>query len=134
MLIIHRDEDDWVVRDLARPDKPRVESWEVDRLSGFGLMQSERDFNKYRDDEARYHLRPNVWVETGDSPLWTNGRVELLELDAKHEGVDNIGAYYVVNAEQHPTEEPIDFDYTLTFTTKLPAGFTPELSATAGND
>ncbi|QDU54875.1 glucan biosynthesis protein [Aeoliella mucimassa] len=132
-LVVHRNQGDWVTRPLTRPEKPHVESWKVDQLLGFGLLQTERDFDKYRDEEAHYHLRPNVWVEPGKGDVWRDGRVELLELDAKHEGVDNIGAYYVVDPKKHSPEQPIEFEYELTFGTKLPAGFAPREAKVAAH-
>lgn len=121
-LLIHRDDDEWVWRELNRPEKPQVEAWQVQRLHGFGLMQRDRDPANYQDDEARYHLRPSVWVETGARDAWGPGTVELLELPAEHEGVDNIGAYYVIDQTKVDLSKSIAFSYELTFGTSLPWG------------
>lgn len=121
-LLIHRNHDEWVWRPLRRPEKPEVEAWEAANLYGFGLMQRERDPVNYQDDEARYHLRPNVWVEAGARHPWGPGRVELLELPAKHEGEDNIGAYFVIDQEATDFGESIAFAYDLTFGTSMPWG------------
>ena len=92
-----------VIRPLERPEKPKVSSWEVSQLQRFGLLQRDRDFAHYQDNEAHYDRRPSVWVvPEGD---WGRGRVELLELPSDHEGGDNIGAYWVsekpVRAHDH---------------------------------
>lgn len=121
-LLIHRNNDEWVWRPLRRPEKPEVEAWETSRLHGFGLMQRQRDPQLYKDNEAHYHLRPNVWVETGARNAWGPGRVELLELPAKHEGEDNIGAYFVIDQDSTDLGQSIAFAYDLTFGTTMPWG------------
>ncbi|QDU59276.1 Glucans biosynthesis protein G precursor [Planctomycetes bacterium Pan216] len=83
----------WDWRPLMRPETPRVSRLSREHLEGFGLMQRERTSAAYRDREAHYHLRPNVWITPLES--WGPGRVELLELPSDHEGNDNIGAYWV---------------------------------------
>jgi glucans biosynthesis protein len=120
-LLIHRDDNEWVWRDLKRPDKPQVESWPVQNLHGFGLMQRDRDPEHYKDNEAHYHQRPSIWVEAGAQNPWGPGRIELLELDAKHEGIDNIGAYFVID-QKADLAESIAFNYELTFGTTMPWG------------
>ncbi|MCO6043472.1 glucan biosynthesis protein [Aeoliella sp. ICT_H6.2] len=121
-LLIHRDDDEWVWRDLKRPVKPQVEAWQVQQLHGFGLMQRDRDPDNYQDNEAHYHLRPSVWVETGARDAWGPGTVELLELPAEHEGVDNIGAYYVIDQTKVDLSQSIEINYELSFGTSLPWG------------
>lgn len=124
-LLIHtgeRESEMWVWRDLERPDRPRVESWPVDSLQGFGLMQRQRDPQAYNDNEAHYHKRPSVWVNTGARRPWGPGRVELLELDADHEGMDNIAAYFVFDEEDVDLRRSIQLEYELVFTTGRPYG------------
>jgi glucans biosynthesis protein len=56
------------------------------------LEQRERRFLAYQDLEARYHLRPSVWVEPkGD---WGKGSVMLVELPTEVETNDNIVAFW----------------------------------------
>jgi glucans biosynthesis protein len=57
------------------------------------LLQREKDYEQYQDDEAKYHLRPSVWITPQGA--WKNGQIELLELPGVHEGIDNIAAYWV---------------------------------------
>lgn len=124
-LLIHRDTDEWVWRRLMNPSDPRVESWPAETLHGFGLLQRDRDPDHYNDPEARYHLRPSVWVNTDGGPAWQGGRVELLELPCPHEGVDSIGAYWVLDQDALPQDAPISFDYQLTFGDQPPLGRKP---------
>lgn len=120
-LLIHHGNDEWIWRKLKRPETPQTERWRVEQLKGFGLLQRERDPNRYRDDEAKYHLRPNVWVSTGVESDWGPGWIELLELPAAHEGIDNIGAYFVVDQDQTSIDEGFVVKYELTFGTEPPA-------------
>ncbi len=80
-------------RPLVNPPSPLPSSFTVHRLQGFGLMQRDRRFTSYEDDEAHYERRPSAWVEpVGD---WGAGRVELLQLPTPDETHDNIVAYWV---------------------------------------
>jgi glucans biosynthesis protein len=104
---------EWTWRPLSRPAKPRTpDRWPANDLAGFGLLQRDRDPAHYGDAEAKYHERPSAGVTpAGD---WGQGHIELLELPAEHEGMDNIGAYWVtdkaVDAGSH-----LSFKYRLTF-------------------
>jgi len=99
-------------RPFSRIPYPSVSSIPTRRLHGFGLLQRNRRWGSYMDSNARYHQRPSVWVQpTGD---WGRGRVELLELPAAHEGIDNIGAYFVPDREVSPSDV-IQLSYQVTF-------------------
>jgi glucans biosynthesis protein len=104
---------EWTWRPLSRPAKPRTpDRYPAKDIAGFGLLQRDRDPTHYGDAEAKYHQRPSGWVTPADN--WGDGHIELLELPAEHEGMDNIGAYWVtdksVDAGSH-----LSFKYRLTF-------------------
>ncbi len=61
-------------------------------LKGFGLIQRERRPDRYQDFDARYELRPSVWVEPKGN--WGEGTVDLIELSTRDEYFDNIVAYW----------------------------------------
>ncbi|WP_231744117.1 glucan biosynthesis protein [Stieleria neptunia] len=106
------DASEWTWRAFARQSYPSVSRIAVDQLIGFGLMQRNRSFYHYDDHNARYDLRPSVWVTTDEA--WTDGVIELLELPGAHEGVDNIAAYWVPDSK--PTvDEPVQLNYTVSF-------------------
>jgi glucans biosynthesis protein len=92
-LLIYSADGDWTWRSLQRPSKPQVSRWPMTNVAGFGLLQRDRDASHYRDAEAKYQDRPSVWITPAEE--WKNGHIELLELPAPHEGMDNIGAYWV---------------------------------------
>ena len=55
----------------------------MDKCDGFGLLQRDRRFGAYEDDEAAYHLRPSLWIEpTSD---WGSGSVMLMEIPTGNE-------------------------------------------------
>ncbi|MCD0459408.1 glucan biosynthesis protein [Roseiconus lacunae] len=111
-LLIWQGGRDWRWRPYARQSYPSVTSLPIDELHGFGTLQRNRAFYHYDDHNARYDMRPSVWV-TPSKP-WKNGRIELLELPGAHEGVDNIGAYWISN-EPVSTDRPLELRYTVSF-------------------
>ncbi len=58
-LLMHTGADEWIWRPLSNPDAVRVSSFLDKDPDGFGLMQRERDFDRYLDMEAQYHRRPS---------------------------------------------------------------------------
>ncbi|WP_158545422.1 glucan biosynthesis protein [Bremerella cremea] len=116
-LLIQTGENEWIRRSLNRLDFPSLSNYQARQLYGFGLMQSERDPARYQDDEAKYDLRPSVWI-TPSKP-WVNGTVQLLELPSDHEGTDNIGAYWVADRPV-TTDQPIELEYEIAFLHQAP--------------
>lgn len=114
-------------RMLAKQSYPSVSSNAVHHLSGFGLMQRERNYDRYQDDEAKYHVRPSLWVEpldeNGEATTWSDGWVELFEMPADNEGYDNIASWYVPKTHGKPGK-PFDLHYRVTFLGEDPAGTT----------
>ncbi|EDY82223.1 Periplasmic glucan biosynthesis protein, MdoG [Verrucomicrobiia bacterium DG1235] len=114
LIVAESDEDPlWRVVDIG--DRTRLSYFSVDGLSGFGLMQRDRDFESYQDLEAEYHKRPSVWIEPkGD---WGKGFVKLIELPTKTEFEDNVVAFWepAVLPEKGSV---LDFEYKLSWTPK----------------
>ena len=92
-LLIAGANGEWLWRPLARRKQVSVSRFQFDGLKGFGLMQRDREPDHYRDDEARYHLRPSIWIKPRQP--WGAGAVELLELPSGTEWEDNIAACWV---------------------------------------
>jgi len=84
---------DWLWRPLVNPARLQLSLFEDESPRGFGLFQRKRDFAQFQDLEARYELRPSLWVE----PLapWGRGQVRLLEIPSAEEIHDNIVAFWV---------------------------------------
>jgi glucans biosynthesis protein len=98
-----------------------VSRYDFDGVRGFGLLQRDRREEHYRDDEAKYHLRPSVWIEP--RAPWPAGAVELLEMPAPHEGIDNVAAWWTPRATPD-FDQPLELAYTVTFRTSEPPAHT----------
>lgn len=101
---------EWIWRPLLNPKTPLTTSFSMKSLRGFGLMQRDRDFRDYEDNEARYELRPSAWVEPVGN--WGPGRVELFQLSTPDETNDNIVAYWVPE-KAPPIGQALDYSYRL---------------------
>lgn len=109
-LQIARSNGEWLWRPLSWSKQTQVNTFADVNPRGFGLLQRDRDFTHYQDLEAKYHLRPSVWVEmVGD---WGAGAVQLLQLATKHEYMDNVVAWWQP-AEPVPKGERLDLRYVL---------------------
>jgi len=89
---------EWIWRPLVNPKRLLTTSFAIPVTRGFGLMQRDRGFTSYEDLEARYELRPSVWIEPMSD--WGPGRVELVQIPTPDETHDNIVTYWV------PAEAP----------------------------
>ena len=83
----------------------------------FGLMQRDRDFDSYQDAGARYDLRPSMLVE----PIgeWGDGHIRLIEVPAKLEADDNIGAFWVP-AKPFKAGDSAEYSYRLRWGDLMP--------------
>ena len=107
-LLIHAANDEWIWRPLSNPKRLLVTSFATANPIGFGLMQRDRDFNRYEDLGARFDRRPSAWIEPKGS--WGAGRVELVQIPSPDESNDNIVAYWVPEAAPAP-RQPWDVEY-----------------------
>ena len=121
-LMTERGTGEWMWRPLVNPKELRVNRFMDEHPRGFALVQRDRDFNHYQDNEARYERRPSYRVEPlGD---WGKGGVELVEIPSDEEIHDNIVAFWVPDAPVQP-QKPMTFSYLLsayTGTTQWPPG------------
>ena len=94
---------EWLWRPLLNPVHFLVSSFALDDPVGFGLMQREQRFSAYQDLGARYDLRPSAWVVPANH--WGRGHIELVEIPASSETMDNIVAYWVPRQPAQPGRE-----------------------------
>lgn len=80
-------------RPLSNPSGLAISSFGDTNPRGFGLMQRERDFERYQDSGAHMQARPSLWVEP--EPTWGDGEVRLVEIPSQAETNDNIVAFWV---------------------------------------
>jgi glucans biosynthesis protein len=97
---------EWLFRPLNNPHELRVNRFMDEHPRGFGLLQRDRDFAHYQDEESQFQRRPSYWIQPlGD---WGKGGLELVEIPTDEEIHDNIGAYWVPSA-------PVESGKTLKF-------------------
>ncbi len=83
---------EWIWRPVSNPEQLQVSSFIDENPRGFGLVQRERDFAAFHDDDSQYNLRPSLWIEPiGD---WGPGHVQLIEIPSDSEVNDNIVAFW----------------------------------------
>ena len=111
-LLVCTKDNEWVWRPLSRQKYPSLSHFDYSGIRGFGLMQRDRRPSSFHDDEAKYHQRPSVWIEPKKG--WADGAVELLELPAHHEGIDNIAAWWKPN-QAVTVGRPLDLEYSVMF-------------------
>ncbi|GAA0601881.1 glucan biosynthesis protein G [Caenispirillum bisanense] len=91
-LLMHSSRGEWVWRPLRNPKALAMSAFQETQPRGFGLIQRVRSFDSYEDLEARYDLRPSLWIEPkGD---WGEGAVVLIEIPTPDETHDNIVAFW----------------------------------------
>ena len=87
---------EWLWRPLVNPTELQLSYHHVQDLNGFGLIQRDREFDDFQDNEARYDRRPSMWVEPRgkDNESWGEGEVMLVEIPSGAETNDNIVAFF----------------------------------------
>ncbi len=83
---------EWIWRPLVNPERLRISAFVDNNPRGFGLLQRQRDFRAFEDLEARYELRPGVWIEPVGN--WGSGSVDLVEIPTDAEIHDNIVVFW----------------------------------------
>jgi glucans biosynthesis protein len=91
-LAIWNGRGEWLWRPLINPETLQVSAFVDDNPRGFGLLQRHRDFASFQDLEARYELRPSLWVEAIGG--WGSGVVQLVEIPSWSEYHDNVVAFW----------------------------------------
>ncbi|MDA8745374.1 glucan biosynthesis protein [Rubripirellula amarantea] len=111
-LLIDSEDQGWVWRPFARQPYPSVSQMNFGKINGFGVMQRNTAFFHFDDHNAQYHRRPSVFVRPKVG--WEQGTIELLELPGAHEGIDNIGAYWIPS-QLPKAGDRLDLEYELSF-------------------
>ncbi len=93
----------WFWRPLSNPRRLAVNSFPLADPKGFGLMQRDNVFSSYQDLDARYDLRPSLWVvPQGD---WGKGSLDLVEIPTEDERHDNIVAFWCPEKPADPAKQ-----------------------------
>lgn len=134
-LLINFASGEWLWRPAHNPRTLQIAAFKAPDVKGFGLLQRDQDFKSYEDLEARYEIRPSVWIEAkGD---WGPGIVEFVQIPTDSEVNDNLVAFW-------RPEQPVSagaslrFDYTMTWLTPAhhnsPPGYVTATRISKGNE
>ena len=122
-LLLRTSDNAWSWSPLVNPARLAVNTFHMENLRGFGLMQRDNAFDNYQDIDARFDMAPSVWVEPQSE--WGKGRIEVIEIPNSEEIHNNIIAFWVPdfeNAKPETTERTLAFAYTIYWMTP---GVTP---------
>ena len=83
---------EWIWRPVSNHETLQVSTFIDTNPGGFGLLQRERAFMQFQDDDQHWELRPSLWIE----PIgeWGDGGVQLVEIPTDSEINDNIICYW----------------------------------------
>jgi glucans biosynthesis protein len=110
-------------RPLSNPRRVVTSTFGDDSPRGFGLIQRDRDFGHYHDEQAHMDRRPSVWVEPVGA--WGKGSIRLVEIPTANETNDNIVAFWTPEAPV-TAGTAIDLRYRLHWTSDAPPASTPD--------
>lgn len=109
-LAMWRGNGEWICRPLNNPAKLQFNAFADTDPKGFGLVQTDHDFESYQDTVDWYSKRPSLWVEP--TTPWGEGSIDLLEIPTTGETLDNIVAFW-------SPKKPVAAGDTLSFGYKL---------------
>jgi glucans biosynthesis protein len=91
-LQILNDNGEWLWRPVSNRDTLQISSFINNNPRGFGMLQRERRFAQFQDDDQHWELRPSLWIEPlGD---WGEGSVVLVEIPSDSEVNENIVCFW----------------------------------------
>lgn len=99
---------EWLWRPLRNPQTLQISAFVDRNPRGFGLLQRDRDYGAFQDDQQRWERQPSLWIE----PIgeWSEGAVQLIEIPSESEINDNILAYWRPRAPM-PAGSEVAFSY-----------------------
>jgi periplasmic glucans biosynthesis protein len=83
---------EWIWRPITNRARLQISGFVDNDPQGFGLIQRDRAFSAFLDDEAEWQRRPSVWIE----PIgkWGQGEITLMEIPAASQNNKNIACYW----------------------------------------
>lgn len=117
---------EWIWRPLTNPSKVEMNAFLDHKPRGFGLLQRDRNFESYQDDQILYEPRPDLWIEPRSD--WGPGTVQLLEIPTVDETFDNIVTFYQPKQAVKPGQE-LSYAYRLHWALTPPV--VPQLARTS---
>lgn len=86
-----------------------------DSLKYFGLIQRDREYNRYMDPGVKYQLNPNCLIIPKND--WGEGSLRLFVLPTLTEWMDNINLFWIPKTLPEPLEA-INFNYRILYSLK----------------
>ena len=103
---------EWLWRPAVNRDTLQLSSFVDPNPRGFGMLQRERRFPQFQDDDQHWELRPSLWIEPlGD---WGEGSVVLVEIPSDAEINDNIICFWRPKAAM-PANTEASYTYRQSF-------------------
>ncbi|WP_245423857.1 glucan biosynthesis protein [Methylovirgula sp. 4M-Z18] len=91
-LQIEKGNGEWIWRPVSNRETLQISVFADQNPKGFGLLQRDRNFERFQDDDQHWERRPSLWIEPiGD---WGEGSVILIEIPSDFEVNQNIIAYW----------------------------------------
>ncbi len=83
---------EWLWRPITNRARLQISGFVDNDPQGFGLIQRDRVFATFLDDDNEWQRRPSVWIE----PIgkWGQGEVTLMEIPAASQNNKNIACYW----------------------------------------
>lgn len=107
-LLAHFANEEWLWRPLQNPKSLAVNAFDAANMKGMGLLQRDDNYLNYQDLEARYEVRPSVWIEPKED--WGPGKLQLVQIPSPEEIHDNIVSYWIPENLPAPGE-PFSYAY-----------------------
>ena len=91
-LQIHTGSGEWIWRPVRNPAQLQISAFVDNDPRGFGLLQRDRRFESYLDDDLKWQRRPSLWIE----PIgkWGKGEIFLQEIPSNSPNNKNIAAFW----------------------------------------
>jgi glucans biosynthesis protein len=86
---------EWIWRPVANRDTLQISAFGDENMRGFGLLQRNRSFYVFQDDDQHWESRPSLWIEPIGN--WGAGQIQLLEIPTESENNSNIIAQWRPN-------------------------------------
>ncbi len=83
---------EWIWRPVANRERLQISAFVDQDPKGYGLLQRNRSFTAFLDDENAWQRRPTVWIEPIGN--WGAGEVTLMEIPAAAAYNKNIALYW----------------------------------------
>jgi glucans biosynthesis protein len=83
---------EWLWRPITNRARLQISGFVDNDPQGFGLIQRDRSFSAFLDDENEWQRRPSIWIE----PIgkWGPGEITLMEIPAASQNNKNIACYW----------------------------------------